>query len=62
MTKRKKRLEKGIESLKEQIRIHEQKRKEAIAQGKLELSNYYEKEIGSKIGAKEKKEKQLKRG
>ena len=57
--KRKKRLEKGIESLKEQIRIHEEKRKEAIAQGKLELADYYEKEIETKVAEKHKKEEFL---
>ena len=57
--KRKKRLEKGVESLKEQIRIHEEKRKDAIAQGKLELADYYEKEIETKIAEKQKKEEFL---
>ena len=61
MVKRKKRLERGIESLKEQIEIHEQKREDAIAQGKLELADYYGKEIESKTGTKKKKEGQLKR-
>ncbi len=61
MVKRKKRLERGIESLKEQIEIHEQKREDAIAQGKLELADYYEKEIESKTETKKKKEGQLKR-
>lgn len=61
MVKRKKRLERGIESLKEQIEIHEQKREDAIAQGKLELADYYEKEIESKTGTKKKKEGQLKK-
>lgn len=56
MVKRKKRLEKGVESLKEQIRIHEEKRKEAIAQGKLELADYYEKEIEAKEKTKKEKE------
>ena len=57
--KRKKRLEKGVESLKEQIRIHEEKRKDAIAQGKLELADYYEKGIETKIAEKQKKEEFL---
>ena len=61
MVKRKKRLEKGIKSLREQIRVHEQKRKEAIAQGKLELAEYYEKEIESKTETKEKKQDKIKR-
>ena len=48
MTNRKKRLKKGIESLNEQIRIHEEKRKKAEKEGLDELVNYYNKEIISK--------------
>ena len=55
--KRKKRLEKGIESLKEQIEIHEEKKKKAEEADMGELVGYYEKEIHSKEKAlKEKKE------
>ncbi len=45
MTNRKKRLKRGIESLKEQIEIHEEKKEQAHDKGKIELENYYEKEI-----------------
>lgn len=45
MTNRKKRLKRGIESLKEQIEIHEEKKEQAHDEGKIELENYYEKEI-----------------
>ena len=55
--KRKKRLKKGIESLKEQIEIHEEKKKKAEEADMQELVGYYEKEIRSKEKAmKEKKE------
>jgi len=53
--KRKKRLNKGIESLEEQIKIHEEKKKEAEKAGLLELVNYYEKEIVSKKETMKKK-------
>jgi hypothetical protein len=55
--KRKKRLKKGIESLKEQIKIHKEKKKKAEEVDMPELVGYYEKEILSKEKAmKEKKE------
>jgi len=43
--KRKKRLKKGIESIKEQIAIHKSKLEEAREEGNEELARYYEKEI-----------------
>ena len=43
--KRKKRLKKGIESLKEQISIHEEKLRKAEEEGFVELAGYYEKDI-----------------
>ena len=45
MTKRGKRLEKGIESLKEQKEIHQERRRLAEEMGNEELTNYYDKEI-----------------
>lgn len=55
--KRKKRLKKGIESLKEQIALHKEKKKQAEEDDLPELVRYYEKEIISKEEAmKEKKE------
>ena len=57
--KRKKRLEKGIESLGEQIVLHKEKRKKALDEGEEELARYYEKEIDQLEGNKDKKEKQL---
>jgi hypothetical protein len=52
---RKKRLEKGIKSLNEQIQIHKEKLKKAEEAGLKELVGYYEKEIDSKEEAMEKK-------
>lgn len=43
--KRKKRLKKGIESIKRQISIHKAKLEEARKEGNEELARYYEKEI-----------------
>ena len=55
MAKRKKRLEKSIDSLEEQIILHEEKRRKAIEEGKLELADYYAKEISSQEKVKAKK-------
>ncbi len=60
MTNRKKRLKKGIESIKEQIILHEEKKDEAEKQGNVELVNYYRKEIAILENEKEKKEEILK--
>ena len=57
--KRKKRLEKGIESIQEQIKLHKQKREQAEKEGRIELAEYYDKEIESLGETREKKEKQL---
>tara|TARA_Y100000034_G_C6831745_1_gene375478 strand:- start:1019 stop:1207 length:189 start_codon:yes stop_codon:yes gene_type:complete len=59
MANRKRRLKKGIESLQKQIILHEEKKKQAEKEGKLELVDYYEKEIELKRKDKEKKEKLL---
>ncbi|MCX6741697.1 MAG: hypothetical protein NTX24_00785 [Candidatus Pacearchaeota archaeon] len=59
MTNRRKRLERGIESLQEQINFHEQKRQKAIEVGDFILENYYGKEIRTYKRNKSKKEKQL---
>jgi len=47
MVKRKKRLEKCIDSLERQKRIHLEKKRLAEELGQLELVGYYEKEIES---------------
>ena len=61
MTSRKKRLKKGIESLEKQIRLHEEKLKQTQEEGKLELIDYYEREITAKKKDKEMKEKLLRK-
>ena len=61
MPNRKKRLKKGIESLQEQIDLHEEKLKQAKKEGRLELSGYYEKEIKNMRKYMGKKEKSLKK-
>ena len=62
MANRKKRLEKGIESLNEQIEVHEEKLRKAEEDGNIELSDYYKKEIESKRKYKEEKERILGKG
>jgi len=57
--KRKKRLEKGIDSLKKAIEEHEEKLQDAIEGGREELANYYSGEIHRLEGTKERKKKQL---
>lgn len=61
MAKRKKRLEKGIDSIEGQIKIHEEKRAKAIEDGNLDLEDYYKREIDGLKKTKERKEKQLER-
>jgi hypothetical protein len=59
--KRKKRLKKGIESLKEIIEEHKKKLENTMIEGKEELGDYYSKEIKSKEEQLEKKKKQFSR-
>lgn len=61
MAKREKRLEKGIKSIEEQIKIHEEKREAARELGKEELVMYYDKEIKRFENEKLKKEDKLKK-
>ena len=61
MTNRKKRLIKGIGSLEKQLILHKEKLEKAGKEGKIELADYYEKEIEAKKKDKEKKEKLLKK-
>jgi len=60
MVKREKRLKKGIESLKKQKKIHEDKRKIAEELGEEELVRYYDKEIEKFEKERLKKEVKLK--
>lgn len=62
MVNRKKRLERGIESLNEQIELHEEKKKKAEGEGNIELADYYGKEIETKRKDKERKERMLEKG
>ena len=55
MTNRKKRLKKGIESLEKQIKLHEEKKERDNGEGKIELEDYYGKELKILKTVKEKK-------
>jgi len=59
MTNRKKRLEKGVTSLQEQIDIHKEKKENAKGSGNIELVDYYEKEIRAKEETKKRKQEIL---
>jgi phage shock protein A len=59
MTNRKKRLQKGIESLQGQIQEHEAKKQRALAEGKTELADYYRVEIEGIEKSKRNKEDKL---
>ena len=59
MANRKKRLEKGIESITKEIESHENKREKAKEEGDIELADYYRKEIQGMEQAREKKKKML---
>ena len=61
MAKRAKRLEKGIESLEEQIAFHEEKKRKALELGQEELVNYYEKEICALKRRKDDREDKVKK-
>ncbi|MFA4953458.1 MAG: hypothetical protein WC584_04510 [Candidatus Pacearchaeota archaeon] len=56
---RKKRLAKGIKSLEEQIKLHEEKREKAVKKGQIELGEYYKKEIETLKKVKDEKKKLL---
>jgi len=61
MTNRKKRIKKGIESIQDQINLHEEKLEKAEQEEKTELAAYYQKEIISKQEDIEKKKRLLKK-
>lgn len=48
MVNRKKRLQKGIESIEKQIKLHEEKLMKVEKEGNIELTTYYKKEIIAK--------------
>ena len=62
MVNRKKRLQKGIESLEKQIQLHEEKLKRAEQEDNIELADYYKKEIDAKKKDKEEKQRILDKG
>jgi len=57
--KRKKRLEKGIGSIDEKIKLHGEKREKAKKEEKLELTGYHDKEILGLEKTRDRKKKQL---
>ena len=61
MTKREKRLLKGIESLNKTIKEHEIRRADALANGKIDLTDYYGKEIEALKKRKKSREDKLNR-
>ncbi|MBI2101069.1 hypothetical protein HYT53_00490 [Candidatus Woesearchaeota archaeon] len=62
MANRKKRLQKGIESLDKQIMLHEEKLKRAEKEENVELAGYYRKEVSAKKKDKEEKQRILNKG
>ena len=62
MVNRKKRLQKGIESLDKQIKLHEEKLIKAEEDDNIELAHYYKKEIEAKKRDKEEKQRILDKG
>ena len=62
MANRKKRLQKGIESLEAQIKLHEEKLIKAEEEDNIELSEYYKKEIAAKKKDKDEKQRILNKG
>ena len=62
MVNRKKRLQKGIESLDKQIKLHEEKLIKVEKDGNVELAHYYKKEIEAKKRDKEEKQRILDKG
>ena len=62
MVNRKKRLKKGIDSIEEQIRLHEEKLRRAEKEDNIELAEYYKKEIAAKKRDKEEKQRMLDKG
>ena len=59
MVNRKKRLQKGIDSIEKQIILHEEKLKKAEQEDRIQLASYYRKEINAKKKDIEKKQKIL---
>jgi len=62
MVNRKKRLQRGIDSLEKQIQLHEEKLAHAEQEDNIELAGYYKKEIAAKKRDKEEKQRILEKG
>lgn len=62
MTNRKKRLQKGIESIDKQIKLHEEKLIKSEEDDNMELAHYYKKEIEAKKKDREEKQRLLNKG
>lgn len=62
MANRKKRLKKGIEAIEKQIELHEEKLRKAEEEDRIELAEYYRKEITAKKKDKEEKQRILDKG
>jgi len=58
---RKKRLKKGVDSIEEQIDIHEKKKEAARKEGRIELEDYYGRELRKLRGVRDYKKKLLDR-
>ncbi len=62
MANRKKRLQKGIESIEKQIELHEEKLSKAEDGDNMELAQYYRKELIGKKKDKDEKQRLLDKG
>ncbi|MBI2546124.1 hypothetical protein HYV81_03010 [Candidatus Woesearchaeota archaeon] len=62
MANRKKRLKKGIDSLSEQLKLHEIKLKKAEKDGNIGLASYYKKELAGKKKDFDRKKRMLEKG
>ena len=62
MVNRKKRLQRGIESLEKQVKLHEEKLRKVEQEDNIELVEYYKKEIAAKKRDKEEKQRMLDKG
>ena len=62
MVNRKKRLQRGIESLEKQVKLHEEKMRKVEQEDNIELAEYYKKEIAAKKRDKEEKQRMLDKG
>lgn len=62
MANRKKRLQKGIDSIDKQIKLHEEKLKKAEEEDNIGLASYYKKEINAKKKDLEEKRRLLDKG